>query len=145
MPKLRNRTAEEREQETQRVAARVRKMERRAGRSRFEPMDPAEREFARSASRWRYSLRSKYGITAEQYAYMLTKQDGICAICKRPPTGKMPLVVDHKGPVRGLLCNKCNAALGLFGDDPIALANAISYLEEARRRKGRNIIPAGLE
>lgn len=39
--------------------------------------------------------------------------------------------VDHcheTGQVRGLLCNLCNQALGLFKDSPELLARATAYL-----------------
>ncbi len=40
--------------------------------------------------------------------------------------------VDHchkTGKIRGLLCASCNGGLGLFKDNPQALANAILYLK----------------
>ncbi len=61
-----------------------------------------------------------YGLTPEQYDLLSAKQGGVCAICHQPETartrdGKYRLRVDHDyktGKVRGLLCHKCNAALG---------------------------------
>lgn len=84
-------------------------------------------------------LRKKYGKSLEWYEEVLTSQDGVCAICREPETAidrlsGLPrnLAVDHchsRGHVRGLLCSKCNTALGAFKDDPVRLRAAISYLE----------------
>lgn len=43
------------------------------------------------------------------------------------------LYIDHchtNGHVRGLLCQKCNSALGLLQDDINILTNAINYLKK---------------
>lgn len=79
-------------------------------------------------------LKTKYGITLQDYDEMLERQDGGCAICGRPPRADISLHVDHDhgtGLVRGLLCFPCNNALGLMGDDPARLARAIDYLTTA--------------
>lgn len=36
----------------------------------------------------------------------------------------------HLTEVRGLLCNPCNLALGMFKDDPKVLVKALKYLTE---------------
>lgn len=62
---------------------------------------------------------------------MVDDQNGVCAICLKPPTVKA-LCVDHShdtGTVRGLLCDKCNQGLGRFDDDPTMLEAAIQYLK----------------
>lgn len=76
-------------------------------------------------------LRSKYGISVHTYNSMLKEQDGKCAICKRICESGRRLAVDHshnEGRVRGLLCSKCNRAIGLFRDDPAIMSNALDYL-----------------
>lgn len=78
----------------------------------------------------RYKLRAKYNISQEFFDAMVEKQSGLCAICFRLPTGKMPLCVDHDHRtmrVRGLLCTYCNSALGLF-DDPSKFERTMEYL-----------------
>ena len=81
-----------------------------------------------------WKLKKTYGISIEDYENMLADQDGRCAICsleeKHAPYGV--LSVDHchdSGDVRSLLCNPCNAGLGLFKENQDFLANAITYLK----------------
>jgi len=82
-------------------------------------------------------LQYNYGITLEIYEKMHYEQNGKCKICKNPETTKNNqkslscLAVDHchkTGKVRGLLCAKCNKALGAFKDNIETLTNAINYL-----------------
>lgn len=80
-------------------------------------------------------IKAAYGITTEQYAAMLEKQGGKCAICaaKKPGGRTKMFFIDHchnTGAVRGLLCMRCNTGLGLFLDSQKFLLNAISYLKE---------------
>lgn len=84
-------------------------------------------------------LMSKYGITTAQYAALEDAQGGVCAICKGDETRTNwrssksdALCVDHDhktGKVRGLLCDNCNRALGLFRDDPVLLGRAVAFME----------------
>jgi hypothetical protein len=84
--------------------------------------------------RRKHNLKKKYGITIEQYDQMFDDQGGVCAICKNTQTKKR-LAVDHchdTGQVRGLLCDKCNRAIGLLGDTKERLEAALEYLREAQ-------------
>jgi hypothetical protein len=95
--------------------------------------NPELRERAR-ARRRNNLLKTKYGISFEDYKAMLARQNGVCAICNKPP-GPTRLSVDHDHvtrAVRQLLCVKCNAGLGCFDDDPDLLRAAIAYLEKHR-------------
>ena len=78
-----------------------------------------------------------YGLTPESYNEMLEKQGGGCAICGSKDHGgakrttRFP--VDHcheTGKTRGLLCHRCNRALGFFKDDIQTLQNAVKYLND---------------
>ena len=78
-------------------------------------------------------LRKEYGITVEDYKQMLLQQQGVCAICHRPPVPHKRLAVDHDhktGQVRGLLCAPCNNALGLFQESIEVVGRALTYLED---------------
>ena len=88
-----------------------------------------------TARQRQYQLKSKYGITEDDYTVLLTEQDGKCAICMTDkPTGKWKVfAVDHchnTGKVRGLLCNECNRGIGLLKDSPELLQAAKDYLEK---------------
>lgn len=76
--------------------------------------------------------REKYNLEPEQYDLMLSNQNGVCAICKKPPI-KTRLCVDHchkTGKVRKLLCHTCNLGLGNFKDNQDLLKNAFDYLSQ---------------
>lgn len=62
---------------------------------------------------------------------ILEAQDGVCAICHRPP-GTRALHVDHDhrtGRIRGMLCYGCNRLLLIRGTTPEKLRAAADYLE----------------
>jgi hypothetical protein len=78
-----------------------------------------------------FDLKRKYGLTIEDYNRMLSAQNGVCAICKRPPTGKHRLAVDHCHTTnrnRGLLCAPCNTALNRLEAVANWAEKAASYL-----------------
>lgn len=82
----------------------------------------------------RAHLKRKYGITLEEYNNLLKQQQSKCKICGQEETSERNshLCVDHDhntGAIRGLLCNNCNRALGLFKDNIEVLHNAIIYLQ----------------
>jgi hypothetical protein len=80
------------------------------------------------------ALLNRYGITLDEFVALETKQNKECAICHEVPK---KLYVDHcheTGQVRGLLCMKCNAALGLFKDKQTNLVNALTYLQEQLKK-----------
>ena len=83
-------------------------------------------------------LWKAYRIRQADYDRMLSEQDGVCALCGRPPTQKgksdIPrLVVDHNHTtrqVRALLCSECNIGLGKFQESPELLLKAVAYLKK---------------
>ena len=79
----------------------------------------------------------RYGITAEQYEALLTKQNQVCAICHKSDTKRLSIDHDHAccpgstscgKCVRGLLCSRCNSVLGMVEDSPELLAALARYL-----------------
>lgn len=86
-------------------------------------------------------LKRKYGITIEQYDEMLAAQGGGCAICGREPREDISLHVDHchiTGAIRGLLCFRCNNAIGDFGNDEALLRAAADYVACAEAEIARS-------
>jgi hypothetical protein len=68
----------------------------------------------------------------KEYIKITKIQRNKCAICEKN-SGVRRLHIDHDhetGKVRGLLCGKCNRALGYLNDDKELLRKAISYLEK---------------
>ena len=84
-------------------------------------------------------LIRKYGISLEQYNKMYQLQKGLCGICgkkestrrRKKTQGDERLAVDHcheTGVVRGLLCFKCNTAIGSLGDNEEMVMRVVFYL-----------------
>ena len=118
-----------------------------------EPHRKASREWARRNSehikdkrRARYlkhrlayrdqQLRRDHGIGQAEYEEALVLQGNKCGICRRHAElhlhGKH-LHIDHdhrSGKIRGLLCSRCNHALGLLLDNKQIAANLIEYLTD---------------
>lgn len=77
------------------------------------------------------SERAKKFNTTFDHIYKLYDSQKICQICGNIDYRRM-LNIDHchkTGKVRGLLCDSCNKALGLFKDNVENLNKAIEYLK----------------
>jgi len=86
------------------------------------------------------NLRNSYNLSLKDYNKMFEQQNGLCAICGLPESAKYrdkikKLGVDHNhntGEIRGLLCHKCNPAIGMLNVDNLGILNlekAIEYLK----------------
>lgn len=74
----------------------------------------------------------KYGITAGDFLELLEEQEGKCKLCG--DNKGMELFIDHCSitmKVRGLLCCRCNSAIGQLLHDPVLIRKAAQYIEEA--------------
>lgn len=72
-----------------------------------------------------------YGLSVDEYLAMYSNQNGKCAICKKVPSTKRGLHIDHcheTGKVRGLLCHGCNVGIGNFKHNVDLIESAIIYL-----------------
>jgi hypothetical protein len=82
---------------------------------------------------------SRHNMSREKYDEMIARHNGKCWVCKE----REAVNIDHDHSccsgtwscgkcIRGVLCNRCNTALGLMQDDKKILSKAISYLEETK-------------
>jgi len=75
--------------------------------------------------------KAAFGLTPEDYATLLARQGGVCAICVQRPVSKR-LAVDHDhntGEIRGLLCGRDNhELLGAAHDSLQHLLSAVNYM-----------------
>lgn len=89
----------------------------------------------------RASVVAQYSLTLADYDAMVERQNGVCAVCRQPPVRDQFLAVDHNrsccpgktscgGCVRGLLCIKCNTAIGMIHDSPKNAMSMAFYLED---------------
>lgn len=81
----------------------------------------------------RAALKRKYGLTLEQLNSIIESQDGKCAACRDPlPAGKHRHI-DHDHTtmqVRGVLCARCNQAIGMLRDSPLRAERLAAYLRK---------------
>jgi hypothetical protein len=86
-------------------------------------------------------IQRRYGISVEDYLALANAQNWACAICQTSSatlqrTRQQRLVVDHchtTGLVRGLLCQRCNTALGMFEEDLVSIVMASVYLQRTAK------------
>ncbi len=76
-------------------------------------------------------VRTKYGITLEEYNNIIEKGCRVCGSFDMPR-------LDHchqTGAVRGCLCHKCNTALGLLDDNLEKIMSLYKYLSETSKEE----------
>ncbi len=83
-------------------------------------------------------IKRKYSVSPETYDRMMKEQNGLCGICGNAQTraNSDRLCIDHAHGtdpilVRGLLCDRCNHAIGLVDESPDILRSMIRYLEKS--------------
>jgi len=79
----------------------------------------------------RAKRKGKYGLSVNDREFMLDLQNNRCAICRKRFNANRVPCVDHchrTGRVREFLCFKCNAGIGLLGDDVDVILRAFEYL-----------------
>ena len=75
--------------------------------------------------------KRKFKLTEEDYNTLMEHTN--CQLCG-VYMDKKCIDHDHKTKkIRGVLCNNCNTALGLFDDNIKIMKDAIQYLEQAKQ------------
>lgn len=89
-------------------------------------------QYRKSQLKW---ILKQGGCTPEQYETLLIEQGGACKICGKIPghqglsDTRLNVDHDHKtGKFRGLICNRCNKALGMVDDSIEILQKMQEYL-----------------
>ncbi|ACR16481.1 endonuclease VII protein [Vibrio phage 4141] len=85
-----------------------------------------------------WQLKHRYGITYAQYLELIAKSNSRCNICDKvlvpqSRNTQETVCIDHcheTGAIRGILCNRCNIAIGILGDNHERLKRALAYLEK---------------
>lgn len=84
-----------------------------------------------------YNMKYHNGMDMQEFGKELDKQGGGCKICGDAPNGRSErLCIDHDHATmqfRGLLCNRCNTAIGLLRENPDLFQRAHDYLEEGKK------------
>jgi len=86
-------------------------------------------------ARQRRQRIARYGLTPEQLAAILDRQEHQCPICQRFLTEANVPSIDHchvTNSVRGVLCRRCNSALGMLEESPGNIERALEYLSIPR-------------
>jgi hypothetical protein len=82
----------------------------------------------------KHQLKNLYGLSYIEYLKMVEQCDNKCHICNKEETAQgKSLAVDHNhktGEIRGLLCQRCNIALGGFKENIDVMLQAIKYLSK---------------
>ena len=93
--------------------------------------DAARYKEQKEYMRWNH-IEKTYGLSKEEWMDMFNAQGGCCALCgTHQKEFKNALHTDHcheTGRIRGLLCIRCNSALGTLGDNKESLKKVMDYL-----------------
>ena len=82
-------------------------------------------------SQYENYLIKKYQITFKEFNEMLLNQNNLCGICETPFNRTPVIDHDHRtGKIRGLLCLKCNTAIGMLKENTKIIHYAINWLKE---------------
>ena len=76
---------------------------------------------------FKQNIKSKYGLTIDDYNKLFQEQNGCCAVCGKHQS-EIILCVEHRhsdGLVRGLVCKTCNHLIDIYETDFYGLKEEI--------------------
>ena len=90
--------------------------------------------------------KRRHGMTREQRDSFIASQGSKCGVCKTLDPENRGWQIDHDHSCcpkeyscescrRGILCVRCNTAIGLFGDNLESIKSALVYLESFTIKK----------
>jgi len=75
----------------------------------------------------------RYGLASDEFDKLRLMYGGLCPLCRRKPGTDVDH--DHQSRIiRGLLCRRCNQALGLLGDNLESILRVVDYLQNGTAR-----------
>lgn len=78
-----------------------------------------------------YRLRSQFKVSPADFDALVSAQKGECPGCRRRLEPGKGSHLDHRhsdNTIRGVLCQRCNMAIGLLHDDPKTFDRLSAYL-----------------
>lgn len=124
------------------------KIARRLANPNYKPRNSHAKKYNLNAraAKYSHSIKSRYNLSWPEFTKLYEDQHGVCGLCSTRLNVEFGMnskvlnfTVDHchsTGQVRGLLCRKCNTAIGMFGDSKDMMIKAIAYLEKPPFNKG---------
>lgn len=104
------------------------------------PVCPGCRKDPRPGAQARERARTlqSYGLTEAQWDELVKRQENRCAVCRTDKPGgrgeRWHIDHDHvTGHIRGLLCGRCNSAIGMLQDDAAIIMAAALYVTKHRQ------------
>ena len=107
----------------------VNKKRRAKYQKEYEENNPDKKEYRYFLTR---RANAGFELSFEDYKKLIGKQKGVCEICSKKDNNRA-LTIDHchkTNKVRGLLCKKCNTAIGMLADDKELVKKAYNYLKK---------------
>lgn len=101
--------------------------------------DPVYAKQARRVHR-RSQLKCRFGLTEEQFYGLFARQGNACPLCgvHISPDRPKSYALDHDhrtGIFRGLVCQRCNSGIGMFGESVEIVRRVAKYLSTAKSQQ----------